>query len=371
MKKKVLNSFLFHHGRAFVVFLIITLTLGILAYFYSGIQVEKRTAEQMLHREQVISRAGARSIESFISLTKKSFLVLSRNPNLFADSEKTHSVLNNFLSDWEGTPLTGVILIDKEGKVSSVATKEITQEESEMDFSGRDYFVWARDADEGEVYVGQPVISRVGTTKGEFIITLATPLRYNGEFKGVLVSAILVSKLTENYLEPLKVSDQSKVYLVDSSGLVVYSDITPILGLNFFDYLEEHPFVGSDTIISVLRERIANIMKEHEGKIEYIRNDYDNKTNFRKWLLTYATVNIATTAKQENWILAVETPNEDALLFANMLFRYQTYVLIFCIVSIISLVVIAITSAKIREREAFLKGFSEGKKVGRGKENKH
>ena len=364
MFKKFLTLALYKKQLIYLVFICVVLVVGGVMYFYFGKVTEKEVSEQMLHREQVITRAGAISIHSFIDLAGKSLLVLSHNPRLLVLNDQTQTALNDFVNDWKSTPLVETILVDKEGKAVFVTNRVVTDIEKDVSLADRDYFLWAKNAKQGELFLGQSVQARLGAFKDQYIVTLTTPVYKNDEFDGVLVGAILLSKLTDNYMNPLKISDKTQVYLVGRSGSIIYAYITPLLGVNFLDYLEKNPFTGSNVVTSAVRERFNKLTAESEGKLEYIRNDYYDKTTFNKWLLTYSTIDLSNFSQPDKrWILVIETPYADAELFGNPFLSNQTAVLIFFILFILVSSLLEISITRTGENEAYLKGFSQGQKV--------
>ncbi|HJX45813.1 MAG TPA: cache domain-containing protein [Patescibacteria group bacterium] len=363
MFKKFLTLTLYKKQLIYLVFISIVLIVGGVIYFYSGKITEREVAEQMLHREQVITRAGAASIHSFIDLAGKSLLILSRIPRLGSNTQ-TQSALDDFINDWQTTPIVEAMLVNTEGKVIFVANREVTDIEKNISLADRDYFVWAKNAKQGELFLGQSIQAKLGAFKDEYVVTLSTPVYKNNEFDGVLVTAILVLKLTDSYINPLKISDRSQIYLVDRSGSIIYSHITPLLGVNFLDFLEENPFTGSNIVINAVKEKFNKLTDESEGKLEYIRNDYFDKTSFNKWLLTYSTIDLGNFSQPDKrWILVVETPYEDAELFSNPFLSNQTIVLIFFILVILISSILGISITRTGESEAYFKGFNQGRKV--------
>ncbi|MFA6008186.1 MAG: hypothetical protein WC784_06145, partial [Candidatus Shapirobacteria bacterium] len=59
-----------------LIFFIIFCALSSFVYFIIGAGSVNSLIEQMLHREQVITRSGAKSIASFVELSSKSLSIL-------------------------------------------------------------------------------------------------------------------------------------------------------------------------------------------------------------------------------------------------------------------------------------------------------
>lgn len=92
----------------------------------------------------------------------------------------------------------------------------------------RDYFTWAKTNPEpNEYFVGQPVINRLGASKGQIIIPVAAAVYKNRVLNGAVVTSVELVPLAQKYLELMKVSDISQVYLISKQGKLLYSNSLP------------------------------------------------------------------------------------------------------------------------------------------------
>ena len=261
--------------------------------------------EQTLHREQVITRAGAASIESFLVLVGKSLSIAAGDKQV-----ESQEYLQTLVDRWEETPLVGVILTDKEGKVVGGANQARAVVDL-VSVADRDYFVWAKTAEAGSARTFGSVLSRTGQSKGNFIMTIASPVVDKGGFKGVLTAAVVLSSLTEQYLSPLKFSTETGVHLVDDQGTMLYSSVGPKTGENILTYILEHPFLGSSVVLQKAEE---GLKKGVEGKLDLV---WPGEGGWRRNLVAYSPIKID---EGRWWYLVLTTSVDDALAFVGPLY---------------------------------------------------
>src|SRR3989339_562198 len=165
--------------------------------------------EQIQHRQQLSVRAGANSISTLLDTIGKSSVILADKPD-----QKT---LDVFTKMWSDTGISGLVVTDKNG----IAIKNSNPQgihDIGSDLSNRDYFNWALNAKDGTYKVFAPIVSKLGPTKGKYIITVSSPVFTNDQFNGVLTIAIPFSELIQKYIQNIKVLDSSRVYLFTSKG---------------------------------------------------------------------------------------------------------------------------------------------------------
>lgn len=332
--------------------IILFLIATVLFRWFMEDKTQASLKEQTFLREQAITRSGAKSIESFLNLTGKSLILLAKSPGVASESPKTQEVLEEFVSNWEDTPIIGVVLSDKDGIIQYSSGKLGIVKPGTL-ITDRDYFVWAKNAREGEFLVGEPILPR-GLADPQFILSLATPVYQDGEFKGVLGAAILLSELTEVYLDPLQISQGTQVYLLSSDGVVLHSPYPKLAGENIAELLRQHSFIGNEAIIKMIEQRLH---KAEEGSFELAWPASYGGTELTKYLLAYSPVRLS----NQSWSLAIATPIDDTLAF------YKPYRILkkvsFFIVLLFTIVfsVFIVLAVRIAQKNAFLNGFDHGK----------
>lgn len=337
----------------FILFSLIVIVLGILLYFQSGRMTQNSLYEQMQHREQVIARAGAESMAFFLRDVGRSLELLARKPAVAAMGPDAQGALDRFIVDWRSTPVVGVNIIDTEGNVLFNSNRDGVPMEKGVSLADRDFFKWLKGAKEGEVFWGKAIVSKFGLTKGQYVIPIATPIFDQGGFKGAVVAVILVSELSKTTLEPLKISDATQVYLVNSAGDFMVSYYPQLTGTNMLDYLKKHPFPGSRSVISIIESRLGT---KFEGKLDVIYPDLSHDNKLTRFLLAYSPILVG----DRNWSLVIATPAEDAMEFSWPFYSNQFVILVFFVIFIIGYAVLSITLTRKLEKEAYLKGYKEG-----------
>lgn len=330
--------------------LIASVFIGIASvlYVYAGQVAQRSLNEQMLHREQVSVRAGARTIESFLRLSSRSLLLLARNDSVINQGPNTQEIMNEFIDDWADTPIVEILLVDETGEVLFVANKEGTGMKPGVNVSDRDYFNAAKLAKKGDIFFGEPILPRLGGFEGQYISTITTPIYQNGEFRGLVGAAILLSELTNSYLESLKITENTRVYLVNQDGVMLHAPHEKFVGANYFEYLSRNPFEGAEIAEIELREAVAGL---DEGKLNIVLpNEYTGELT--RFLIAHSVVRY----NGDHWTLALATPERDALVFFSPFHISQTIAL-FTVISVVvvfsSLVVLGV---RLAEKKAYIKG---------------
>lgn len=296
--------------------------LGFISYLILGKGARNALVEQMLHREQSSARAGASSIATFVELAGNTLIAMSNRDEIITPGSQTDILLESTMLKWKGTPITSIILTDKNGKVINAAYREILGE-VDISVADREYFIWAKNAESSEFYVFAAIKSRL---RGEnyYVIPVVSPvIDKEGNFNGALAFGVSIDQLTNQYMNHLKISDKTEIYIAKYDGNFIYAPTEELLGKNLFEYIEEHPFLGSGIIIEELKERLENVQ---EGKLEVaypenIGTAFPLKTR----LIAYSPVFV----QDREWILVIATPIEDVLVsMTPIYFRQAASVLV-------------------------------------------
>jgi hypothetical protein len=323
IKEKVL-SFLNKLANSVVFFMtVILLVLAVVFYLGFGTSARAALIEQMLHREQIVARSGSSSVGVYLNLVGNSLKILAK-------VAPTQEGLNIFTEKWNDTLVTGTILTDAKGKVIVNSTRP-GEVSTEMDLSDRDYFIWAKTAAEGEVYLSNPFISRSGTSEEKYVVLISTPVLKNGEFNGVLAGAVLLSEIPEYFLDPLKISTATRIYLMDERGVILSSPISQLIGVNYIDYLNSNPFLGSLATVPTFKKALAS---REEGKIDIALQDETNG-KLTRFLIAYSPIMI--NGDERHWLLAIATPAEDALVYMGPIYARQFVAIVAAFLAVLAL----------------------------------
>ena len=309
--------------------------LAVALFYWTTNVNEAVLIEQTLHREQVIARSGALSIESFLKLVSKSLL---QTAYFISEADQpSEDILSDFVSGWADTPVTGTVLTDEDGVVQ-ININKISKPEVGTLLANRPYFIWAKEAARGKVYVSEPIVSRLGASKGQSIITISTPIVQNAGFRGVLVVSVLLKDLTSDYLDPLKISERTQVNLLDSDGNFLH-----------FNYLSGVNFPASERLVSLLKERLKSAK---EGKVNVTYPDIDG--TLRRYLVAYAPINYA----NKDWLLAISTPVDDAMAFYRPFSKTNRSTLAIFVLVVLAFAIFTIVLVRIAQKDAFARGYN-------------
>lgn len=341
-------------GKLLIVAIVISVAGASIAFWIIGKRVEESLAEQMLHRQQIVARAGAMSIENFLELVGTSVASYAGIQDIIEGGEVTQNRLNLFVEEWVGSPVFSIALTDEDGVIVVSANRQGAGQTG-VTLADRGYFERAReDARPGEVYVGEAVFGRFGTVEDEFLIPVASPSFSNGEFKGVLAATVVLSELTETYIYPLKISEETRLYLIDSRGNMLYAPYEKFVGANYFDYLASVDFKGKEYAVEQLWKAVAT---PEEGKIDvFLPNEVTGK--LERFLISHSPVNYQ---GEKHWTLAVASPMNTALVFFPQFLTHQVGVLVFIVFVVVALSAIAILAIRLAQREAYYDGFTRGR----------
>jgi len=290
-----------------------------------------------LHREQVITRSGAKYLESFFAVVSRSVVVLANSEDLRGTN--TQAMLDKFIDTWAGTSFAGVLVADNSGIVRYIANRARIGSQGES-VKDRDYFNWALNSKQWEVKVFPPVLSRAGETRGKYIIPIAAPIfDSGGKFKGVVTAAVLMSDLARDYITPLQISSQSRSYLVAENGEVWFGSVGDFAGKNVLDELTGS-FLGSD----VLRSKAEGALNSHtEGKMEVALPSFGGGATWQTYLVAWSPLTLG----PKSGYLVLVTPKRDALVYARPLYVRQIGMLFVVFAAIL---IISIRVAKLNTR---------------------
>jgi len=317
----------------FLLVLVFSLVLSIVAYWGFSRSTTNTLVEQILHREQLAARMGANSINSFMSLSSRSLFVLAENPIVFSLRPETQQLIQEYINNWQGTPLKGIIVIDKNGKLQYSANRGDASWEKTY-LGNRDYFRKASQVQKGQFVLSSPIISRVGITKGQSVIVMATPLYQEGRFNGAIIVSILLTDFVKDYLEPLKVTNDTNIILADAEGNIIgiSSPLEQLVGVNLVEQFQEHPFLGSNLILEQIKSA-SNL--SNEGKLDIVlpslgKNGELDFSNLSRYVIAYTPFKVDD--QLFYYIIAVPATNalaEFAPLYVKQILALIVVILIF------------------------------------------
>lgn len=290
-------------------FLAIFIGLSSAIYFTINSASEKYFIEQMLHREQVITRSGAANIKGFINLSVSSLVALSHNPNILTPNSNTQHLLDETVATWQNTALSLVALIDNKGNVIAVSSNQDKIIDLTAKSTGREYFEKGIKLKRGEYYIGKPIIPILSGLPKKYLVPISVPvLDSNDQVIGIVVATFYISDIANNYMKPLRISDDTDMVILDQSGNIISSLYQQIVGQNIFEFFNNYPFVGDKIIIPHLKEYLS---LAQEQKLDLVFPDMVD-LSLNRSLIASSPILLD---NSQMWHLIIVTPIKDALIF--------------------------------------------------------
>jgi len=302
--------------------LILIALLGVVFYLVLGRGAESTTTLQLLRREQILARAEASNIMTFFQTFGDSIAVFAQLNSIESRNSSLPENMDIFVEQWRDSGLIGgIVVTDSNGEVE-FNSNTLGTRDAGVSLSDRDYFIWAKNQKkEGEYFTGRPVISRLGATKGKVITPVASPVFQNGVFTGVVAASVELSPLTQRYLELLKVSDSTRVYMINEDGEILYNSFDPdTLSLNVFDPAPDKPFWGNHALIDSFKSALTT---SQEGKM---RASYMNTISgkMEEHLVAYSPILLGS----QNWLLIMASPVQNVTTVITPIYIKQTAILL-------------------------------------------
>lgn len=256
--------------------------LGAAFYVVLSLGAKSSITREQLRRQQTIARAEASNITSYFQVFGNAIAVFAQLESTKSRNVNVIKNMDEFVEQWRDSGLVGgIVLTDKNGVVrfnsNVLGTRDVG-----ASLADRDYFSWAKDrSKEGEYFVGQPVISRLGASKDQTIVVVASPVYQKGAFTGVIAASVKLQPLTQRYLGLLKVSDSTDVYLTTKRGDLLYNGSAPDdVGASIFKHLND------DTLKHAVNTTAEGtlVTKEH--------------------LIAYSSLSLS----DQNWLIIISTP---------------------------------------------------------------
>lgn len=269
---------------------------GLAAAFYLVLshREEASIIGKLQRREATIARAGASNIASFFEVFGESVAVLSQLSSMESLGAKTRGDMRAFVVQWRDSGLIGGVLLTDSNGVVQLNSNVLGTSDVGISVADRDYFVWSKGMpQEGEYFVGQPVVSRLGATKDQVIVPVAAPVYQNKTFVGAISTSVKLEPLTKRYLELMKISERTAVYLIDQRRDLLYSSSG-----------------GSRTLIDNIK-KILDTTKEGQLQAE-------------GYSIAYSPVSLGS----QNWLLIVASPVQEAFSLSVPFYIRQVAVLI-------------------------------------------
>ena len=291
--------------------ILLSLAVGGTTVFLFGDGATKVLVDQMLAREQILTLAGANAIGGFFQAAGTSLAILATDQAIATGTGRIQDTLQTYIDRWDPTPVDGIIVTDDQGTVTYNANPEQRNTMVGFNVADRPYFSWAKTAEPGEFRVSAVVISAGGASQGTAVIPVATPLVDDtGRFRGTVVLAVSLQKLTETFVEPLNISERSELYVLRDDGMTFIAPQKELIGQTVFQRIEEHPFLGDSVIANLVRTKLAEAGTEGTIRLAYPKS-FNQVVPLEERLVAYHALAIA----DQRFYLALTTPVSDAIAY--------------------------------------------------------
>lgn len=184
--------------------------------------------------------------------------------------------------------------------------------DASYDPTKNDYYIKPQTMD---LYISEPYIDE---TTGDFIITISMPLKYNGNFYGILARDVSMSAI-QNIFDEYNTSDGSYLYLLDSnSGILSHIN-------DDYETSDTKKVNINDIGVPAMQQCIDNVLKS---------KDYDNKQKFF----------YAEKEETSGWIIGLSYPQ--SIVTNELIQQMFMSLIIFAVIIIVGLSVLVIIMKK-------------------------
>ncbi len=301
--------------------LILIVALGVIFYFVLVQGAKSSIVNQQLRREQTLARAEASNITSFFRVFGDGISVLAQLKSMENPSAVTQANLDAFVEQWKDSGLIGgVVLTDKKGTVV-MNSNVLGTHDTGASLADRDYFLWAEtQTGEGNYFVGKAVVSRLGASKDQVIVVVASPVFRGEVFTGVVAASVEIRPLAEHYLALMKITDKTYVYLVGKDGDLLFNSFKKDnVGSKVFD-LSQGQLLDNQFLSDRVKSAIA---KGEEGKFTLPYKD-PVSGKLEPHLIGYAPVFLG----NRNWLVVISDPIQNVNDLATPFYIRDTAVLL-------------------------------------------
>jgi PAS domain S-box-containing protein len=328
---------------AFVVALLLVLSLIIILgqFFHQSLQEEM--ADQFNNQQLLLSREVAMSLESFIGNVYRNIRVISQLPEIdrIHESPRCRIVAESITFSLRNEALLTVRVLDKNGILlydSYSPGRELA------DYSGTDYFKKARVLPKNEKLITDLLeIHEAREHSKEFIV--AVPIYQQSpdgavpRFNGIVLAVLSLDGVTRRYLAPIKSGTRGYAWMMDSEGTLLYHPTQPLMvGKNIYQ---------TDGSCFQCHKSFDTQKRMIEGGEETF--GYYEATGGENKLAAYYKIPIA----RKSWLVVVSAPYSDVIELMQKSRRFYSLLIlsIFITTLVASGVAIATYRKKIQVEE--------------------
>lgn len=295
---------------------------GLLVYLVLGRSVQTSASGRLVQSEETLARAQSASISSFFADYGESLAVFAQLSSVEQFNDSTARDMDTFVDQWRESGLIGgIILTDNKGVVRFNSNIQ-RQPNIGVSISDLDYFSWATSQEEeGNYFIGKSTVGRLGASAGQVIIPVASPVYAGSKFVGVLASSVRLAPLTERFLNKLMVSEDTRVYLVNSDRKILYNSSDP---------------ASVDLEFNLLGDNLEKYFNNGTGGVK-IKKDY----------LVYSPLSLG----QNHWLLVMVSPSSGISNLARPIYVREVAILAAVWLMILLFAAISLPAKKAKKRK--------------------
>ena len=287
------------------------------SYWLIGREAEVTIANELLRRERTVAKAEKSNLTVYFQTFGNAVASLAQYGSIARRDASTIHDMDIFVEQRRANGIVaGIVLTDSKGIVKFNSNISGTRDLG-MSLADRDYFLWAKgESEPAEYFIGRPVVSRLGASKGLVIVPVAAPV-YNGDtFTGAMIASVKLAPLTSRFLGLMKVSDTTEVYLVDEEGSLLFNSAEPAAAdSSIFDFFQNNPFDGSQA----LSDKIEAALGAEEG----------GEFRTAGHLVAYSPVLLGS----QSWLVIMASPSQAIMDLAEPIYIRQTAVILMLVLT--------------------------------------
>lgn len=289
--------------------------LGLYNFFFNFNLSKDFLLKQSLEAQIVLTRSGARSIETYMRNSINQLLFLEKNDILDSpDYEKIRPVFRQF-ADNSDNSIADIARYDANGKLVIIENKQRIYFGEKEDFSDKNFIKWSKTALENQIFITPTYIAQAGSAKGKAIIVVATPSYFSHKYSGTITIRFILNEFKKIFIDPLGNVDEETM-VIDSGGKLLIGKES-LINQNLLKYGQKTNWKNSKDFVN----KFKRIFSSNEGKETWFFQ-YPGESP-KELLITYSKIDIPNTDKDLYLIITRNKPNVTSPI--RPFFAYGTY----------------------------------------------
>ena len=340
------------------------ITIGF--YWFSGWQTDQLIIERLENQELSMARSAALSINQSLRARKKELVLLSELEPIQANKEKEGMKILEILAQElkeEGAQVGNIIRVDKEGMTLWGINVELERQDENaigVNVGDQDCFLWAKEKGEkGKIFINEPIVVQGGYLKGKRVVSMITPVYYQGKFDGIVSITFPIDELAKKYIEPISLSPQTYFTILSEEGVVITSTFEELIGKNILQIQAEENWPKASQLL------VERALQGEEGTSYH---SYINLLTGKpsEAVSAYSPIRI----NGSFWSLWVSIPYERVKELVLPFKQNQTFALVIVLSGSLALAIIYVLGIRVVHKNGFLDGYVRAEEESGGKKKK-